>query len=243
MACSGGEMLKLETVHYFVAKCKHISNLYEAMRTCVWACARRLHPPQPCQVLSEAFASGRAVLVFSVNNSHGWHGYAKMITCPNSESTNETETEITDDGKTAEEETTSESKQQWHKFRIDWQELCLKEHGDKPLPFSETSDLNLLDGTPLNKARNFQELLQETGTKLCTAISKHLQSLSKCKCFKESVKSKKGSEPFFTPTDVENANGMWRELLSRVQTLGTVMLACYFGSRRYVTYDVYYLLA
>lgn len=68
---------------YFVAKCDNIDRLEAASRTCIWACCDRKTNPQPRDVLHSAMLDGDVILVFSVNNCHGWHGYAQMITSPN----------------------------------------------------------------------------------------------------------------------------------------------------------------
>jgi len=67
---------------YFVAKCDSVDRLKTASKTCIWACRDRNTGPQPRDVLIEAMSKSDVILIFSVNGSHGWHGYAQMISTP-----------------------------------------------------------------------------------------------------------------------------------------------------------------
>ena len=67
---------------YFVAKVASIPALQRCAETNMWACRDRLNPPHPRTVLSSALEKFRVILIFSVNNCHGWHGYAEMIGPP-----------------------------------------------------------------------------------------------------------------------------------------------------------------
>ena len=67
---------------YFVAKVATIQDFRRCSETNKWACRDRSSPPQPAEILKEAFTQGPVILVFSVNNCHGWHGYAEMISTP-----------------------------------------------------------------------------------------------------------------------------------------------------------------
>lgn len=65
---------------YFITKCASIKALRQCVDTGIWACRERVNPPQPHEVLSSAFRQSAVILIFSVNNCHGWHGYSRMIT-------------------------------------------------------------------------------------------------------------------------------------------------------------------
>ena len=72
---------------YFVAKSATLEALGRSFKTTVWAVSDRKNPPQPKEILCEAFDSlkdndGEVILIFSVNNCHGHHGYASMVNKP-----------------------------------------------------------------------------------------------------------------------------------------------------------------
>ena len=74
----------MDPCQYFIAKVASIPALQRCAETSLWACRDRLNPPHPRTVLSEAFKKSTVILIFSVNNCHGWHGYAEMVGPPNS---------------------------------------------------------------------------------------------------------------------------------------------------------------
>ena len=67
---------------YFVAKCGGIDSLRRCVASRTWASRERVTPPQPHETLTAALSQGPVVLLFSVNNCHGWHGYCHMMSPP-----------------------------------------------------------------------------------------------------------------------------------------------------------------
>ncbi len=334
---------------YFVAKCSDISKLHRAKYEEIWACPERKTTPQPSAVLSEAFNRGAVYLIFSVNNCHGWHGVAKMLTKPGDVSLSSTvgknETSVrekvtesgqdlhgnvsggsgvncssansgvgtgicqqdqamretqdikqqdmdrglslsnktkepqpldyqkehiratgtldttTDDldacaidcennvkGKqpasNASSSTDADHAIKWHAFRIEWQILYLREHGEQCLPFTHTETLTTCSGgVPVNKSRNLQAVDPLTGKLLWDLMKIHYQELSEEKIFKETLKKKKVGDPFFEPQAENDPDPVqvWKQLLQKVQKMGKVLLACAYGSQRLVLYYTCYI--
>ena len=170
---------------YFIAKCHNLQALKTCQHTNVWACRDRTLPPQPKELLMQAFMScDEVILVFSVNNCHGWHGYASMLTEPGKEQYKDdgTHEHIASEGDSnprLHDESADKSGQDihvstaaasgddspvvWHHFRIRWTRLFLPEFGEQCLSFSSTSHLKLQDSSSVNKARNWQEISPESG--------------------------------------------------------------------------------
>ncbi|XP_045175397.2 uncharacterized protein LOC123536344 isoform X2 [Mercenaria mercenaria] len=67
---------------YFIAKVNNFPSLRRAVQTSQWACAFRTTPPQPQDILTQAYTQGTVIIIFSVSNCHGWHGYAEMLNVP-----------------------------------------------------------------------------------------------------------------------------------------------------------------
>lgn len=67
---------------FFIAKVNNFPSFRRAVQTNQWACSDKTIPPQPRDILSEAFSHGKVVIIFSVSNCHGWHGYAEMLNSP-----------------------------------------------------------------------------------------------------------------------------------------------------------------
>lgn len=74
---------------YFIAKVNNFPSFRQAVQTSQWACSDKTIPPQPRDILSEAFSHGKVVIIFSVSNCHGWHGYAEMLNSPGVTQTSE----------------------------------------------------------------------------------------------------------------------------------------------------------
>ena len=70
------------TSRYFVAKAINMEALRGCHETRIWGCRGRKASKQPKDFLSQAFEGGPVILIFSVNNCHGWHGYARMLSKP-----------------------------------------------------------------------------------------------------------------------------------------------------------------
>ena len=122
----------------------------------------------------------------------------------------------------------------WHRFSIFWEKLFLEEHGEQCLPFSCTRHFTCIDGIPLNKARNFQEVDVETGLAVCTLINEELCRLTEVRARRHEARESRLPRPFL---EVEHSGGDWQQLwapvLKRVSELGELVLACAFGSQRY----------
>ena len=69
---------------YFVAKCVNLDSLKRSAKNNIWACCDRKFPPHPRDLITNPLASGEVILLFSVNNRHGWHGYARVLNNPGS---------------------------------------------------------------------------------------------------------------------------------------------------------------
>ena len=77
-----GTMTGVNPCSYFIAKVASVHDLQRCSETNIWACRDRLNPPHPRTVLSAALEKSTVILIFSVNNCHGWHGYAEMLGHP-----------------------------------------------------------------------------------------------------------------------------------------------------------------
>ena len=73
---------KMEECRYFIVKCASIQALQRCADSGIWACRDRVTPPHPRTLLSAALQASRVILIYSVNNCHGWHGYAEMLDAP-----------------------------------------------------------------------------------------------------------------------------------------------------------------
>ena len=227
---------------YFISKCMNFTSLRTAKNTSKWACSDRKVGPQPKDFLSEALKQQPVVLVYSVNNCRGWHGYASMLTGPGDGK--QLLSTGTDEDKGSGDQTfphleslcsndmQQTDKTDWYHFHIKWQKLYLWELGEQSLPFSATERLQCLDGTPVNKARNFQEISSSTGQQLCSLIDEEYERLVKVKREQEDEKAAELT-PFFEPGTTKDPHVIWQSLLHKVETMGTVLLACVFGSQRY----------
>jgi len=279
---------------YFVTKCASFSSLQNANQTNIWACSDRQHDPQPRHVLNSAMSDGPVVLIFSVNNCHGWHGYATMMDSPgsakksmnehsdnemgveenirptvgtvvktqvdkyanivtrekiaqlrschgNTDTQNEpihidnvgdnVSTQYTTEHDCQTVNAVSERSQTWHCFPIKWHRLFLCDHGEQCVSFPQTLHLTTTDGTPVNKARNMEEICCADGKALCDLIDAHYRKLDEVKQQKHDKKTAKKPAAFFQPSSTD-VNVIWKELLEKVETLGKVLIACPFGSQR-----------
>ena len=90
--------------------------------------------------------------------------------------------------------------------------------------------------TPLNKARNYQAVSGKAGKHICDLIDAKRKELLQ----EQEMKSQRQRErlpPAFlqvTSDEASNHDGLWQALLTQVErNLGSVVLACPFGSQRY----------
>ncbi|KAK3602619.1 hypothetical protein CHS0354_034203 [Potamilus streckersoni] len=259
---------------YFIAKCANIHSFKKCVNTCEWACRDRDKPPHPKDILTEAFSSGKVILIFSVNNCHGWHGYVEMIgppaekqpikNCVMSKSTNDhihkddiesftTESNfLTSDTVSLSEEELiqtkaliqdsnnrtcekfSVQKKHWYYFPVRWEVNFINEFGEQCLPSKETENLVAVDGTPINKARNWQEVSPDIGQKICLLIDHHYKFLNDKRDLKLKQSLEKNPDPFYIVQSGEVEEQMWKKVVDKVEReLGRVHLACPFGSQRY----------
>ena len=359
---------------YFVAKCGGIDSLRRCVASKTWASRERVLPPQPDETLTTALNQGPVILLFSVNNCHGWHGYCHMMSPPkhsvtgaalvveeelvrhqqqnlgedldaesacasaaelmkgrDSESDVVTTASGGDVEKTAEEEagdsnsarfdssvfaakissdcpekaTTLNELEQfspvstyhiksvmnkdvpatpsekinsptqilsqihninpsgkisannqnpsydskpssdtrtstWHYFEVQWRTEFISSFGEKCLPSSKTAHLLLPDGSPLNKARNWQEVSADVGAEVCALVDEMYFSLVEKRRKQEEAKLAAKPLPFIQAEgdlDVqEDSEQYWRCIVEKVEReLGCVHLACPFGSQRSVS--------
>ncbi len=211
-----------------------MDSLKRSAKNNIWACCDRKTPPQPKDLLTEALnASDKVILLFSVSNCHGWHGYARVTSVPGSVSDQEFHASLDSSDTYFSIKDSAGKSLDWYRFKVEWNLLFLKEHGDQCLPLGATQDLVCLDGTSLNKARNFQQVSSEIGDMVCDKMEKYHQSLTKKVQTDQAEKREKIPPPFFQPGREKNPQIVWQKLVHKVEGLGRVLLACVFGSQRY----------
>ncbi|KAH9493083.1 hypothetical protein Btru_022770 [Bulinus truncatus] len=266
-------------VSYFICKCKNLESLQQCIETGVWACQDRISPPHPEDLLTNAHEKGSVILIYSVNNQHGWHGYAqsmynlsldeiennehKAVCCTNDTISSTITSQITTDPTQATISVTGENfKQQqpadieeenkltfsnenlnfnnaskkYHFFRILWLKHFLKYNRQECLHFKSTDNLLLFDGTPVNKARNWQQVNEDIGKKICTLIDQHYDHLNLMQELKKEARLSLNNESFFKHEEAKITleNTGWNYAVEKVKKeLGKVHLVCPFGSQRY----------
>ncbi|XP_024531733.1 zinc finger CCCH domain-containing protein 45 [Selaginella moellendorffii] len=145
---------KSHGTRYFIIKSLNHQNLSKSVERGVWAT-----PAVNEDILNEAFqTSERVVLVFSVNMSGYFQGYAEMTSRPGRRKDN-----LWNDA--------NDGSSPWGGvFSVDW----LKLHD---LPFQETSHLKnpLDDNKPVKISKDCQELPREVGESLCALIDEGAQ--------------------------------------------------------------------
>ncbi|KAL5007505.1 hypothetical protein ScPMuIL_016311 [Solemya velum] len=222
---------------YFIAKCKDIPSLKHCLETRQWACRCHQNPPNPPEVLKDAFLSGNpVVLIFSVNNCHGWHGYALMENVPGSVSPENVSLQTENHGTSEPDKNICEAfagSKDWQYFSVRWEKCFLSSFGEQCLPYHTTEDLMLTDGLPVNKYRNWQWLPENTGKNICQLIDDHFNKLEVKHQKKEEKRLENRPKPFLSST-ITDEKACWLTLINKVETeLGQVLLACPFGSQRY----------
>ena len=164
---------------YFVAKCVNMDSLKRSAKNSIWACCNRKFPPHPRDLITKALTSGEVILLFSVNNCHGWHGYARVVNNPGSVSVDEFNATLdSTDRKVMIKDKTENEEPKWQRFNIEWLKLYLRDHSEQCLPFTETDDLLCSDGQPVNKARNFQEVISSVAELMSQRIDQHYEQLT-----------------------------------------------------------------
>ena len=135
-------------VRYFIAKCDTFESLLKCQETKIWACPKHeKSDKQPRDVLLAAFSSSRVILIFSVNASKGWQGYARLLTPP-------ADTTVPRDDK------------EWYTFEVEWV-VTFSGRFRNGLSFSVTEDTLVHEGVnlkSLNKARNWESIAESIGS-------------------------------------------------------------------------------
>lgn len=234
-----------DKTRYFIAKCANIKSLQTCINNSRWACRDRVTSPiQPREVLSSAFQTSNVIIIFSVNNCHGWHGYVTMQSEPkidvNSEEFDEDSEKSVDVAGGKEMLNTDNFKKDndlspWFYFNLKWITEYSSQFGEQCLPFQKTGNFYCIDKTPLNKARNWHEIDKETGQELCKQMDDHFKKLKIKQEEKIKLHESRLPPPFMRPaSNTENFIEIWSQLVKKVENeLGTVLLACPFGSQRY----------
>ena len=218
---------------YFVAKCVNMDSLKRSAKNNIWACCDRKYPPHPRDLITNALTSGEVILLFSVNNCHGWHGYARVLNDPGSVSVGEFNATLDSaDAKIYIKDKTDNEEPEWQRFNIECLKFYLRDHGEQCLPFTETDNLQCSDGQPVNKARNFQEVTSSVGELMCQRIDEHYEQLTMKKRKKFEAQQEKLPTPFFQPGVAKDPLDVWEKLVHKVGGMGKVLLACAFGSQR-----------
>ena len=193
---------------YFVAKCVDFQALNTSHVTCEWASRRYETTASPHKILQDCYSTGQVYLIFSVNESKGWQGVAKMATAP---------AEMPDE-------------EGWHRFKLDW-DLFFPDYHRNGLPFSETADMYLSKGDKallLNKCRNYTQIPSLLAVKLIDKMKVHYQNIL--------LTTLKASKPVLFSLE-ENKKSrfklLWEKLNEVVKTKGRILMTCPFGSQRY----------
>lgn len=143
-------------VRYFIAKCDTFESLLKCQETKIWACPKHeKSEKQPRDVLLTAFNSSQVILIFSVNASKGWQGYARLLTPP------------------ADTPVPKDEKGEWYTFGVEWV-VTFSGRFRNGLSFSITEDTLIYEGVnlkSLNKARNWENVAESIGSlEVCCCI-------------------------------------------------------------------------
>jgi len=236
---SGISVLPTDHVTYFIVKCNTAEDLETCIKTNRWACRKRLQPPQPQDLLYEAHRKGKVILIFSITKNHGWHGYcisessSSVFDKQKNNSEKQATCSVNNDAASAE----------WDYFPVHWCVHFQDISKQACLPSAETLDLELLDGSSVNRARNWQQISERAGEKLCKLMSNLKEKLIKHKdCLLK--KEEERAEPLLFVAEgpgIEAAKVQgssifegWDLIINKVeQEFGKIHLVCPFGSQRY----------
>ncbi|XP_019446683.1 PREDICTED: uncharacterized protein LOC109350028 isoform X3 [Lupinus angustifolius] len=144
------QMEKLYNTKYFIIKSLNNQNFSLSVEKGIWATQVKNEP-----ILEEAFHnSGRVILIFSVNMSGSFQGYAQMMSSIGRRGRDN----IWSDG-------SGRSNPWGRSFKVKWLRLC-------DLPFHKTIHLKnpLNDYKPVKISRDCQELSPEIGLALCELL-------------------------------------------------------------------------
>ena len=136
---------------YFIAKCDTFENLVICQQSRAWAVPKyEKQEEQTRDTLLAAYNAGPVVLLFSVNGSKGWQGYARLVTSPS-------DSPVPRNGVG-----------EWYTFQVEWV-VTYTDRFRNGLSFTKTEELMMRDGDNLksvNKARNWEEVEHPIGN--CT---------------------------------------------------------------------------
>ncbi|XP_063401088.1 uncharacterized protein LOC134685336 [Mytilus trossulus] len=236
-----------DKTRYFIAKCANIKSLQTCINNSRWACRDRVNSHiQPKEILSSAFLTSNVIIIFSVNNCHGWHGYVEMQSEPKMDANSDKEfdeeksDDVTDDKEmlntdNSKKDDDHDDPSPWFYFNLKWMTEYSSQFGEQCLPFQKTASFYCIDKTPLNKARNWHEIDKETGQELCKQMEEYYKKLRIKQEEKVKLHESRLPPPFMKPaSNIENFMENWSQLVKKVENeLGTVLLACPFGSQRY----------
>lgn len=229
-------MASAEKFSYFIAKCINLESLHKCIHSGIWACQERKNPPHPLDLLISAHQNGPVIIIFSVNNQHGWHGYSESLF---DSKLNMCSPESEQDVLICKQEDTTkaldiqglDTTSKWHYFQVKWLKHFLSISKQACLGFESTHHLLLKAGNSVNNARNWQELSESVGRELCNLIDQHLNKLQMERQLKEDAKKKPS---FFKEEEhAVSISGHWASIIEKVQAeLGKIHLVCPFGSQR-----------
>lgn len=136
-------------VRYFIIKCASNKNLAIALSKHIWSTQEHNE-----KKLREAYQDNEVILIFSVNKSGAFQGYARMVSGIGSKSSSIWE----------------QTKKWGGLFYLEW--ICKKE-----VQFHKTNHLvnPLNDHKPVRVSRDGQELQKEVGYKLCKILDSGLK--------------------------------------------------------------------
>ncbi|VDI12630.1 Hypothetical predicted protein [Mytilus galloprovincialis] len=177
-----------DNTRYFIAKCANIKSLQTCINNSRWACRDRItYHSQPRETLSSAFQTSNVIIIFSVNNCHGWHGYVEMHSKPKIDANSNKEFDVDSDksdnvaaGKempNSDNSKKDDDQSPWFYFNLKWITEYSTQFGEQCFPFQKTANFYCIDKTLLNKARNWHEIDEETGQELCKQKDEHYKKL------------------------------------------------------------------
>lgn len=234
----------MSNTSYFVTKVDNFASLKKCVHTGKWACRDRSCAPQPRDFLADAFQREQVVVIFSVVNNHGWHGIAELRSSPNSDISKTDQNIGKNIGVTNAEHINSTERRglTWYYFDVKWI-MNFLEFGEQCLPSKFTEDLMCMEGDKeiqVNKCRNWQELNQSCGEKLCIQMNQYYDDLKLKQKEKEEKIKENIPKPFYEGEEAKSVTETWRSIVDKVEKeLGKVILACPFGSQRYLTMELY----
>ncbi|KAI6661599.1 hypothetical protein LOD99_13472 [Oopsacas minuta] len=207
-------------VSYFIAKCDNFESLIKCQESKIWACPRHeKSEKQPRDILLTAFNTSQVIIMFSVNASKGWQGYARLMTPP-------AETAV------------KKNNSMWYTFEVEWV-VTFTSRFRNGLSFSMTEDIMIHEKEnlkSLNKARNWETVNDAIGKNLCNLLDAQYKLSKENEQKVEARKMGYENPIFFKLSETDStisSSALWERLTTHVKDYGRIMLACPFGSHRY----------